>query len=97
MKNLMAYVKPMLAEASPSGTTQSIVNTINTVVQYVQLVGAAVVILMFALAAFPFITGGQQGFELGKRKVIGIIVGAGLLFCATAVGTLVKTMYGYSG
>ena len=87
----------LTAAAAPAGDLNSITNTIAQAVTYVQVIGAGIIVLMLAIAGYHFFAGGQQGFELGKKKVIGILIGAGLLFCATALGAVVKSMYGYTG
>lgn len=100
MNYLMKFI-PMDASTgdptSSGGDLTSILSTISQVVTYVQAIGAGIIVLVLAMSAFHFFVGGQQGFEIGKKQIIGIVIGAGLLFCATAVSAVIKTMFGYSG
>lgn len=101
MKNLITTMGNVsfLPAAATTATPeiQNILDTIMTIVSYVQLLGGGVIVLCVALAAIPFLRGGQQNFEVGKAKIIGIVVGAALLFCATAIATVIKNMFGYTG
>ena len=99
LRNYLSEVKDKYdyTAAAPAGDLNSITNTIAQAVTYVQVIGAGIIVLMLAIAGYHFFAGGQQGFELGKKKVIGILIGAALLFCATALGAVIKSMYGYTG
>lgn len=101
MKQILSKVmtNPLVAAAAPAGSaeTENIVNTIANILTFVQVVGGGLIGLMLALAAYHFIAGGQQSFELGKRKIIGIVIGAGLLFGAGTISAVIKSTYGYTG
>lgn len=84
------FVNVTMAEGVEDVTT-----AIDNLLGGAQLIGAAVIGIAVALAAFHFVKGGREDWQIGKGKIAGIIIGALMIATATGIKAWVNSMVGF--
>lgn len=94
-KCMLALAAPGVVPMSSGATfdTSTITNAVSKVLTAVQIVGGAMLGICIAAAAIQFFFGDREHFQLGKTRIIGMIIGAFLLFSATALSTFIKSVF----
>lgn len=74
-----------------SGLESSINGATSDILDILQGVGVGVIAIFVVIIGYKVITGGREGLREAKSSVMGLIIGAVLLFGAMAVSEWLKT------